>query len=537
MNTIPRLFRACTSGLALAICMIAGANAAPACIDPGGIGGTGSPAQSGGIGGTGAPARSGGVGGTGAPVIEHGIGGTGAPIAGQAESGIGGTGAPLTSTPGGIGGTGARVADNGLGGTGIVGTITGFASICVNGVEVHYDDNVPVSMNESPALLRELAVGQVVAVEAGLSERGLEATRISILNAYEGPLTALPTETEPMRVMGQPVRVAHNAQLSGTLQLGQMVRVSGLRNASGEVVATRVERAPDLIEASAIGTLDRGGALQGLTLEATQAVPGGEVLVRGQWSGATLNVARISPDPSVPFAGRVRQAIVEGLVHDRVGSQVMMSGFSVVFESGTEFADGRQNELDKNQRIRVHGVFTGTREVTASRIEFVRPDLGSNGADHGKTSGSGGDDSENKNEGRKADFRNKIDDDGGERQKIESRDDSSRLKIERELSADGEITRERIESRTEGRDGELERRERIDIRESNGVIETRERIEIFEGGERVQRIERIERVETPDKIERPEPIERLDKVERVEKVERAEKIERPEKVERVRRDD
>jgi hypothetical protein len=29
--------------------------------------------------------------------------------------------------------------------------ITGFASICVNGVEVHYDANTPVSINGQPA--------------------------------------------------------------------------------------------------------------------------------------------------------------------------------------------------------------------------------------------------------------------------------------------------------------------------------------------------------------------------------------------------
>ena len=91
--------------LAVIASMSSCAIAAPACIDKGGIGGTGRATSNGGLGGSGAPAR--GIGGTGAPA--SGIGGTGSPVA----SGIGGTGAPAH----GIGGTGSPVA-SGIGGTG-----------------------------------------------------------------------------------------------------------------------------------------------------------------------------------------------------------------------------------------------------------------------------------------------------------------------------------------------------------------------------------------------------------------------------------
>jgi hypothetical protein len=67
----------------------------------------------------------GGLGGTGARA-DGGIGGTGS----RAQDGVGGTG---SKADGGIGGTGARAE----GDVGLLGVITGFASICVNGVEVH----------------------------------------------------------------------------------------------------------------------------------------------------------------------------------------------------------------------------------------------------------------------------------------------------------------------------------------------------------------------------------------------------------------
>lgn len=70
-----------------------------------------------------------GIGGTGNQ--KDGIGGTGQ----QAHDGIGGTGISADS---GIGGTGQQ-AQEGIGGTGIIGVITGFASVCVNGLEILYD--------------------------------------------------------------------------------------------------------------------------------------------------------------------------------------------------------------------------------------------------------------------------------------------------------------------------------------------------------------------------------------------------------------
>lgn len=114
----------------------------------------------------------------------------------------------------------------------------------------------------------------------------------------------------PLRVMGQPVRLAAGARWLKVAP-GRSGQVSGLRDARGEVVASRIERAPGLREASAIGAVDRAGSLQGLKL-GTRVAPAREVLVRGQWTGRQLEVAQTRPDPSLPFAGRVQTAVIEG---------------------------------------------------------------------------------------------------------------------------------------------------------------------------------------------------------------------------------
>ncbi|WP_256658173.1 DUF5666 domain-containing protein [Pseudomonas sp. D(2018)] len=475
-------------------------SAAPVCLEPGGMGGTGAVAT-GGIGGTGAPADNGGVGGTGAPANNGGIGGTGAPA-----------------------------DEGGIGGTGIVGTITGFGSICVNGVEVHFDDNASLSENGEPASSNQLAIGQVVAVEARKSPRGLEARSIAILHAYEGPITDVATGATPMRVMGQPVRVAAGARVAEGLRIGEAVRVSGLRNAQGEVVASRIDRAPKLAQVSAIGAIERPGNLQGLALS-KPLEPSGEVLVRGTWNGRQLNVIQTRSDPGIPFAGRVRNALVEGLVRGQKGNRIEFGGFTAHVDSRTSYSRGQAADLGVDQRIRVSGVFEKGREIRAARIEFSREQTASSirdGSGHQDSSTEDSEEHENSGSGR----------DGTETETRErSGDGETRERIER--GDDGE-TRERIERREESATGDLESRERIEIRDSGDRLETRERIEVFENGVRVERIERIERIERTDRADKPERVERVERVERMDKperVERPEQVERPDHVERVERVD
>ncbi|MEE2673230.1 MAG: hypothetical protein VX466_05505, partial [Myxococcota bacterium] len=106
-----------------------------------------------------------GTGGTGIRGDEgSGTGGTGV-LAGTG-SGIGGTGV-LGDEGSGTGGTGVLGDEgSGTGGTGVLGTVTGFGSICVNGLQIGYDDATPVVRNGEAAVLKELAVGHVVRVTA-----------------------------------------------------------------------------------------------------------------------------------------------------------------------------------------------------------------------------------------------------------------------------------------------------------------------------------------------------------------------------------
>jgi hypothetical protein len=167
----------------------------------------------------------------------------GAPARACDPGGIGGTGID----PGGIGGTGQRAEAE----IGVLGIITGFASICVNGIEVHYDPATPVSLNGEPASSAALGVGQLVAVRAVGSGNQARAREIDIVDAAVGPVTAIESAGELLQVQGRRVRVDAATVLGSGLsrqqlaaaRIGEGMRVSGLREPDGTILATRVEAA------------------------------------------------------------------------------------------------------------------------------------------------------------------------------------------------------------------------------------------------------------------------------------------------------
>ncbi len=173
-----------------------------------------------------------------------------ADVVASAEDGIGGTG--LDAGDSGIGGTGLGDDDSGIGGTGIYGTITRFGSICVNGLRIQYPDDVSVEINDRPADPADLALGQVVWVEAHSVDGELWTEKISVYSAVVGPVTAVDPEERRIAVSGQIVEVPDEALVFGEhagalldfaqFELGEGVDVYGLRRADGRVVASRIDR-------------------------------------------------------------------------------------------------------------------------------------------------------------------------------------------------------------------------------------------------------------------------------------------------------
>ncbi len=251
----------------------------------------------------------------------------------KVANGIAGTGKQVAQTPtqaptqlaNGIAGTGRQVAE---GVTVLFGVITGFASICVNGVEIHFDDTTPISLNGVEAKPDQLAVGQVVAVLANGQGSEVDAQKISVLPAVQGPITRI--DHANLQVMGQPIKIdAHTQFAAGfnaqSMQLGQVVSVHGLRTGDGTVVASYV--AASQAAHTLFGTVSevRGAmiAIDGVQIDTASLdrsyTIGTKLWVAGQWKNGVFNAERANDEASWPSKG-IDYFVVQGYAHAQSGA-------------------------------------------------------------------------------------------------------------------------------------------------------------------------------------------------------------------------
>jgi hypothetical protein len=251
-----------------------------------------------------------------------------APTAGDPDPGrgLGGTGHTVDDGGSGIGGTGYQPSGDGrgIGGTGIVGTISAFGSIWVNGVEVSYWEDQTVSLYDRPATAKQLRIGQVVAVEADVRADRLVARSIEVRHAVVGPIASIDARAGIMQVLGQRVRMPAGDPLNATLRPGDWVAVSGLRVPKGDVVASLLEQPPEGVGALVRGEVERVDA-QGLVIGGHRyplpagfdpsTIPlGADLTVYGEPKGDGLTRTRLRVGWVLPFNGRVRNFLLEGFI-------------------------------------------------------------------------------------------------------------------------------------------------------------------------------------------------------------------------------
>ena len=251
---------------------------------------------------------------------DRGIGGTGF----QDDRGVGGTG---LADDRGVGGTGLD-PDSGIGGTGLYGSITGFGSVCVNGIRVHLEADPVIDINGEPASEDELAVGQVVWIEARARGDRLEAERITAQSAVVGTVEAIHPMARQLEVAGEQILVPASARivdaqghpLEGLAQLveGEMLDVSGLRLPDGRIVASRLERgaAPPLTEPIPLPELLRSAPwIDRISLEGHLSP-----LAAMDWvevNGLPVEISRVALDRSSVGAVWVLGDVVDGEVRAR----------------------------------------------------------------------------------------------------------------------------------------------------------------------------------------------------------------------------
>jgi hypothetical protein len=290
------------------------------------------------------------------------------------DRGIGGTGAPART----------RTSDRGIGGTGIVGVVTGFASICVDGLEVRLDRNLPVSVNGTAATVKQLRAGQLVVIEAAGQETAAhtvdQAKKISVRYEVSGPIESVDTAVGAMVVAGQRVLVLPTTRVAGRFALGDWTTVSGLRQPDGTVVASRLDRGRagtvfvrgQIIR---VGDTTRIGALVLHGLPVTIVKEGAFVSIAGSYADRIAEVRSIeadplSADPAGYFGDSTRQVILQAFVRVYRGMVWLNDGHSFQAGAGVQGkGSAYRNAVVRLERTAAGGFVATELHYTAYRAQ------------------------------------------------------------------------------------------------------------------------------------------------------------------------
>ncbi len=217
---------------------------------------------------------------------------------------------------GGMGGTGI-VADARRSIGTVIGTVTRFGSICVNGIEIEFNDGVPITVRGERATAAAIGLGQVVRVATDLKTGHPVARSIATEDAVSGPVTTRDTASQTFAVMGRAVRMGRDSMvaLSGPIvpDIGTHVTVSGIAQPDGTVVASRLEYRDPQTDVHVTGLvrdfdgeyIDVDGVMVHLPDgdDGRRYAAGAEVSVSGKWQNDELQAVAVTRDPMTPGPG------------------------------------------------------------------------------------------------------------------------------------------------------------------------------------------------------------------------------------------
>ena len=139
----------------------------------------------------------------------------------------------------GLGGTGMLAnTGSGLGGTGIIGEITGFGSVFVNGIEVEYDNDTTYTINGETAVPQQLEIGDVVEVLTVDAKQHTQAQVINLRHEIIGEVESVEAHTYSFTINGQ--SIVQSIAKSTLPEVGTTVAVAGFRIDEQTILSTRV---------------------------------------------------------------------------------------------------------------------------------------------------------------------------------------------------------------------------------------------------------------------------------------------------------
>ena len=276
------------------------------------------------------------------------------------------------------------------------GSVSGFGSIFVNGVEYETDPGTEFEIDDAGGSEDDLDVGDVVTVEWSSSDgKTYRAERVSYDDTLEGPIASIDAVSGTLVVLGQAVLVDAStsfdagivpASVAG-LAVGQFVEISGFIDGDGNIRASRIERVTagsDELEVRGVieglDTLNETFVISGLTVDYSGVVDppvlenGDFVEAEGGSTGANgelLATALELEDEGLSGGEAGEEAEIEGFVTRYVSATDFdVAGVPVTTDSGTDYEGGSAADLALNVKIEVDGKLNASGVLVAEEVSF-----------------------------------------------------------------------------------------------------------------------------------------------------------------------
>ncbi len=289
------------------------------------------------------------------------------------------------------------------------GTINGFGSIIVNGVE-YSTSGATFDIDDSGSGAQgDLHVGQQVTIQWNSLDDGVtrRAETVSYDDTVEGPIASIDPVTQSLVVLGQVVIVdaatsfddnISPRDLTG-LNVGQFIEVSGLIDGNGAVRATRIEgvdASEDDLEVrgliESLNTIDQTFIINGLTVDYGQVINppalsnGLFVEVEGETfdvdAGALIADKVELEDDGISGADDGDDGEVEGYITTFASAtSFTVSGVAVTTSGQTVYEDGVAGDLAENVKVEVEGEVNASGVIVARKVEFKSGDSDDDGDD------------------------------------------------------------------------------------------------------------------------------------------------------------
>ena len=274
-------------------------------------------------------------------------------------------------------------------------------SVIVNGLR--FDDTTAIVSDDRGRTAAQLASGMVVKVR-GRSDDNLNGTaeRVDVENEVRAAISSLNATASPQSFVAGGLTVYVDgatvyANVSGfaALTLGMRVEVHGLRDASGNLRAARVEAVAAGVGADELRgpvavlntTADTFQLNTGITVNYAGAtfLPAGAseaslangvlVEVRGSLSGTVFTATQIDIEEleDSSFRGSAgEKAEAEGFVTGFTAhpGTFQVNGRSITTTASTRFVGGSAADLINGAKVEAEGVVNAQGGLTASKIEF-----------------------------------------------------------------------------------------------------------------------------------------------------------------------